>query len=465
VTSGFDERSSKAFPSSSLAGIALVVDDNPVNLGVLSDLLDRAGWQVSVAKSGQQALDRVRFLRPDLILLDVMMPPGIDGFETCRQLKANPEIANIPVIFMTALSEVSNKVKGLEIGAVDYITKPFQQEEVLARANTHLRLHRLQQQVRNQNVQLEQTVKARTQELETAIETLKSTQLQLVQTEKMSSLGQLVAGIAHEINNPINFIYGNLSYAEDYMNQLLEAIAAYREVARSAAPETLDGIIDESELEFTEEDFPKLLSSMHTGADRIRAIVSGLRTFSRIDESPCKAIDLHESIDSTLTILGSRLKARSDRPEIEVVRDFGELGLVECFSGEINQVVLNLVGNAIDAIESHHQDLSETDEVAAPGKIAISTRLESPDTAYIAIADNGSGMSETTRQKIFDPFFTTKPVGKGTGLGLALSYSIVTEKHGGTLSCTSELGSGTTFEIRLPVRLPPDCGYSPTTTP
>lgn len=433
--------------------IVLIVDDNPTNLGVLSDVLDRAGWSVSAVKSGVKALERIQFIRPDLILLDVMMPE-MDGFETCQRLKAMPDMQHIPIIFMTALSDVSDKVKGFELGAVDYITKPFQQAEVIARAQTHLKLYRLQQEVQQYNADLEAQVQHRTQELETVIETLKSTQLQLVQTEKMSSLGQLVAGIAHEINNPVNFIHGNLAHAESYMQQMLEAIAIYRPLAHDIAAKvgTSDALmaIDEDELDFTQEDFPKLLQSMRTGTTRIRDIVSGLRTFSRIDESPCKEIDLHESIDSTLIILRSRLKSKGEYPEVEVVRNYGDLAPIECYSGELNQVFMNIFGNAIDAIqERYHAQLVGAIQPSV-GRIEITTQLGEAQTVRITITDNGIGMSDATRNKIFEPFFTTKHVGKGTGLGLALAYAIVTEKHQGELICTSEVGQGTRFEICLP---------------
>ncbi|MGD1937200.1 MAG: response regulator [Cyanophyceae cyanobacterium] len=430
-------------------GLVLIVDDNPTNLGVLSDVLARAGWEVSVAKSGQKALDRCQLIQPDLILLDVMMP-GIDGFETCIRLKDDAHTQDIPVIFMTALSDVENKVRGLELGAVDYITKPFQQGEVLARAQTHLRLYRLQQQVKQNNIELEERVQQRTRELEEAMETLKSTHLQLVQTEKMSSLGQLVAGIAHEINNPINFIYGNLSHADRYMKLALEAIAVYRPLAYQAVGSDVMPELDEEELEFVENDFPKLLVSMLAGVDRVRGIVKGLRTFSRIDESPCKSVDIHENIDSTLTILGSRLKGMGAFPSIEIVQNYGDLPQVECYSGELNQVFMNLLGNGIDAIHQRYHEQLEHQETVVPGRIEITTRINPNGRACIAFTDNGCGMSETTRHKMFEPFFTTKPVGKGTGLGLALAYSIVTEKHRGQLVCDSQVGEGTRFNVHIP---------------
>ena len=263
-------------------GLVLIVDDNPTNLGVLSDVLARAGWEVSVAKSGQKALDRCQLIQPDLILLDVMMP-GIDGFETCIRLKDDAHTQDIPVIFMTALSDVENKVRGLELGAVDYITKPFQQGEVLARAQTHLRLYRLQQQVKQNNIELEERVQQRTRELEEAMETLKSTHLQLVQTEKMSSLGQLVAGIAHEINNPTTFIHGNLTYARNYTKDLLALLDIYQQ----SYPEPAEGVADflgAIDIGFIIEDLPKTLASMQIGADRIRQIVASLRNFSRLDQ-------------------------------------------------------------------------------------------------------------------------------------------------------------------------------------
>ena len=274
-------------------GTILVVDDNPTNIQVLFDLLSETGYRVAIAKSGENALQRLQSYVPDLILLDVMMP-GIDGFETCRRLKADPETQEIPVIFMTALADTVDKVKGLNLGAVDYITKPIQHEEVLARIRIHLQLQNLRKT-------LEQKVTERTAELTQALEELKSTQVQLVHNEKMSSLGQLLAGVAHEINNPVSFIYGNLSHLKNYTQDLLDFVQLYQKHYPHPVAE-IQAKAEEIEPEYLQEDLTKIQESMQVGIDRIREIVLSLRNFSRTDETGFKAVDIHAGIESTLLI-------------------------------------------------------------------------------------------------------------------------------------------------------------------
>ncbi|OZH53792.1 hypothetical protein AFK68_15315 [Hydrocoleum sp. CS-953] len=430
--------------------IILIVDDNPANLGVLSDFLDETGYEVWVAKSGDMALQRIEYALPDLILLDIMMP-GIDGFETCRYLKGKTETCDIPVIFMTALSDTESKVKGLNLGAVDYITKPFQQEEVLARVKLHLKLYKLMRQVAEQNKTLEQKVQERTFELNQMVEELKTMQVQLVQNEKMSSLGQMVAGVAHEINNPINFIYGNLEPAEEYIENILNLIEMYQ-LYHPEPDAEIKAYREDIELEFLREDLIKILSSMKIGANRILEIVKSLRNFSRIDGSEIKKVDIHEGIDSTLMILQNRLKAKPEHPEIELIKEYGNLPDVECYPGQLNQVFMNLLANGIDAIEECYSEGSFKEVENNSGKIRISTELNNSDEVVIKIADNAKGMKEEVVNRIFNPFFTTKPVGKGTGMGLAISYSIVVDKHGGKLECNSKVNVGTEFIIRIPRR-------------
>jgi two-component system, NtrC family, sensor kinase len=393
----------------------LIVDDTATNVKVLFEILSRYDFKVSVAKSGESALDKVDEILPDLILLDVMMP-GIDGFETCRRLKANPKTKDIPVIFMTALSDAVDKVKGLKLGAVDYITKPIEYEEVIARINTHLELRR--------------------------------TQLKLIQEEKMSSLGQLLAGIAHEINNPVNFIYGNLIHAQQYIDDLLKLLSLYETHTPVPIPE-VEAFSRKIELDFLKQDLPQIISSMEMGTERVQEIVRSLRIFSRLDETECKRINLHEGIDSTLIILSSRLKATGERPDITIVKEYGNLPLVECYRGKLNQVFMNLLSNAIDAVE----ESIITGTTTVNPTIWIHTAVHTDQkSVVIQIADNGIGMSQEVQQRMFEQFFTTKPVGKGTGLGLAISYQIIVEKHGGTLEVNSSLGEGTKFIITIPIQ-------------
>lgn len=284
-------------------------------------------------------------------------------------------------------------------------------------------------------------------ELEEALEELKQTQSQLIHSEKMSSLGQLVAGIAHEINNPVNFIYGNLSHASEYASDILGLLQLYQNHYHNPSSE----IQEEREaidIEFIMEDLPKLLSSMKVGADRIREIVLSLRNFSRLDEGTMKQVNIHEGIDSTLMILHNRLKPRSDHPGVQVIKEYGNLPLIECYPGQLNQVFMNIITNAIDAMEEHRR---EADANQSPC-IKIITQVIDNDRVAIRIVDNGPGMTENVRKHLFDAFFTTKPVGVGTGLGLSISHQIVVEKHRGQLHCCSEKGKGTEFAIEIPIR-------------
>jgi two-component system, NtrC family, sensor kinase len=419
----------------------LVVDDNPSNIRVLFDVLHGAGFKVSVVKSGELALQNLPFIQPDLILLDIMMP-GFDGFETCRRLKADKATQEIPVIFMTVLSDVENKVKGLKLGAVDYITKPIQVDEVLARVNLHLKL-------RNTQVQLMNEVAERRQaemKLQQALTQLQKTQAELIQSEKMSSLGQLLAGVAHEINNPINFISGNLYHANEYIQNLLNLMQLYQKYNPNPPSEILLQM-EAIELNYLTEDLPQLLNSMQVGVDRIQQILLSLRIFSRADNGKMTLLDIHQGLDSTLMILGVRLKANSKRPAIEVFKKYGNLPLVKCYSGQLNQVFMNILSNAIDGLEQ----AIKTDKPFTPS-ISIQTEVIDDNRIVIRIADNGIGILEETKKRIFEPFFTTKPVGRGTGLGLAISYHIVREKHHGCLECVSQPGQGTEFVIVIPLK-------------
>ena len=299
--------------------------------------------------------------------------------------------------------------------------------------------------------QSELKLRQRTAELEKTLQDLGRAQAKLVQSEKMSSLGQLVAGVAHEINNPVNFILGNLSYASEYTQGLLEVVQAYQTHCQHCSHPQIQAKIDDLDLEFVSEDLPNLLQSMQIGAERIQEIVASLRIFSRLDESEVKGVDIHQGIDSTLMILQHRLKARADRPAIQIVKDYSQLPLIECYAGQLNQVFMNLMSNAIDAFDDLNQNRSYQDIQAAPNVISIRTFLSERDSVCIQIRDNGPGIPENIQPRLFDPFFTTKAVGKGTGMGLAISYQIITERHGGQLSFTSSSQQGTEFMIKIPV--------------
>ncbi len=295
--------------------------------------------------------------------------------------------------------------------------------------------------------------KEKNEKLEKAMNKLKQTQTQLIQSEKMSSLGQMVAGVAHEINNPVNFIYGNLVYAKNYTNELVSLIELYQKHFPQP-PEELQEAIEEIELDFLKEDLPKLQDSLLLGAERIREIVQSLRTFSRLDEAEVKQVDIHEGIDSTLRILQNRLKGavwekQANIEKIEVIKQYANLPNIECFAGQLNQVFMNLLSNAIDALEESWES-GHFNDSAVP-KILITTELIESDWVRIKIADNGIGIKPDTLDKLFDPFFTTKEIGKGTGLGLSISYQVVIERHGGKMHCYSEPGKGAEFVVEIPI--------------
>ncbi len=299
-----------------------------------------------------------------------------------------------------------------------------------------------------QQAELLTRTQAQATELTQTIEDLKQTQAQLLQTEKMSSLGQLVAGVAHEINNPVNFIYGNITHTADYTKDLLDLLSLYQH----HYPEPVTDVeekITEIDLEFLSNDLPKVLDSMKVGADRIRQLVLSLRNFSRLDQAERKPVDIHEGIDSTLLILQHRFKARAEGENIMILKEYSDLPQIDCYAGQLNQVFMNVLSNAIDALDSH------TPSENYHPTISIRTYLQSPEdgsqSVMIEISDNGSGIPPEAQARIFDPFFTTKPVGKGTGLGLSISYQIVVEKHQGKFSCESQPGQGTKFSIELPI--------------
>ncbi|MCC5599146.1 sensor histidine kinase [Nostoc favosum] len=333
-------------------------------------------------------------------------------------------------------------------------TSGIQELNTLSNSFNHMagQLHESFTALEKSKEELEDRVEERTSELKNALEELQRTQSQVIQSEKMSSLGQLVAGVAHEINNPVNFIHGNLDYVQEYTQDLLALVQLYQQYNSNPAPE-IQTAIEDMDLEFLQGDLPKMLSSMKVGTDRIRQIVLSLRNFSRTDEAEFKSVDIHEGIDSTLMILQHRLKAKPEQPEIQVIKDYGNVPLIECYAGQLNQVFMNILVNAIDALEESNALRTYQEIEDNPSRIKIRTSVVNSTWVEVAIADNGVGISKEFQQRIFDPFFTTKPIGKGTGMGMSISYQIVTEKHGGKLECFSTAGEGTEFIIQVPLQL------------
>jgi two-component system NtrC family sensor kinase len=326
--------------------------------------------------------------------------------------------------------------------AFDAVVSQYQQESEIEQFEIDLKQVELYQE------SCAATAKAEAQaaQIDRALRELKQTQTQLLHSEKMSSLGALMASIVHEINNPVSFIYGNLSHAEIYTKDLLHLLHLYQEHCPNPCAE-IKAQIEEMDLEFLVEDFPKVMSSMQMGSERIREIVKSMGSFSRTDNSNMTMCDLHDSIDSTILILRNRINAKRDRREIEIVRNYEKLPGVECYAGQLNQVFMNLISNAIDAL-----DEAAKSQPQAALKISISTEVAGFERVRVRIADTGAGMTAEVKKRMFEQFFTTKAIGKGTGLGLSIVYKILVENHRGTLRCESEPSKGTEFIIELPVQ-------------
>ncbi|NJN48619.1 MAG: GAF domain-containing protein [Alkalinema sp. RL_2_19] len=304
--------------------------------------------------------------------------------------------------------------------------------------------------LQTQRYRSEVRLQQQTQALQETLNQLQTTQVHLIQSEKMSSLGEMVAGVAHEINNPVNFIHGNINHVRNYSQDLMELVQHYQEELPEPSADLRDRL-EEIDLPFLLDDFPKVLNSMKGGTQRIREIVLTLRNFSRLDEAEMKDVNIHEGIDSTLLILQNKIKSKDDRPTIAINCNYGEIPRIYCYASQLNQVFMNILANAIDALDEAYLKFQAQGINNYRPSITIDTAITPQNTVQIKIQDNGPGIPASAKAKLFDPFFTTKPVGQGTGLGLSISYQIIAEKHSGKLSCDSVIGEGTTFTIELPI--------------
>ncbi|MGL5081973.1 MAG: hybrid sensor histidine kinase/response regulator [Microcoleaceae cyanobacterium] len=406
----------------------LIVDDTPTNLKVLSKTLTNAGIEVTVAINGEMAVQQVEYDPPELILLDVLMP-GINGFETCRKLKSNPSTSNVPVIFMTALSEAVDKVKGLSIGAVDYITKPFEEEEVLARIKVHLQLRGLTKMLEKQN-----------QELGQVVQQLKTVQQQMITQEKLATIGTLTAGVAHELRNPLNFVN---NYAESSIEMSDELLEELENQAKNIDPNSLDYMKE------ILADLRQNSVTIQQNGQRAENVIQNMLMQARTDSVSPQLTDLNTLLDQAVKLAYKSRRGRGDDLRLSISTDYDKtIQRFKVIPSDLSRAFINLVDNACYALQQKQAQKRQSGEDFI-AQLLIQTRNQS-DAVEIRIRDNGPGISENIREKILLPFFTTKPSGEGTGLGLSITQDIIVGQHGGTLNVETEIGNYTEFIIRLP---------------
>ena len=424
--------------------VILIVDDNTTNLGVLSDYLDKLGFEVRIARNGSSALDRVALDLPDLILLDVMMP-GLDGFETCKRLKEAPETQNIPIIFMTALTDTTDVVKGLSLGAVDYITKPLQQEEVIARIQLHLKLRTLTKKLESQNTLLQIEVEQRKtaeEDLQQALQRLQTAQKQIIAQEKMAALGTLTAGIAHELRNPLNFINNYAEGSIELIQDVVTALDSQTKILESDVSEELNDLLA---------DIQENASSIHRHGLRAEGIISSMMKHSIGNgDQDFEEVDLNELVEEAVHFSTQSLRTKNPNLDVQIdIKNDPSIGKIKVIAGDFSRALINLVDNAYAAVKGKKQGASDKDDYSPAILVTIQKRERSIE---IRIHDNGTGIPQDNLHKIFDPFFTTKPTGEGTGLGLSICHDIIVGQHGGNLNVSSELGNSTDFIITMPLQ-------------
>jgi signal transduction histidine kinase len=419
----------------------LIVDDEASNRGLFQAQLQQDGYAIMAAANGEEALQQVDRRLPDLILLDAMMP-GLNGFQVAERLKGEERTRHIPIIMITALDDQESRMQALSKGAEEFLTKPVRHSELLARVRNLLKLKQFQDSLVASSGALKEEVAERTLQLAQVNRQLDEAEVKAVQSEKLALIGQLAAGVAHEINNPIGYVNANLGALKQYLDELLQIVDALLKIEASLPANTpgraeLQALKEKFDFNYMLQDLPQLLQESQEGIARVRDIVQDLKAFSRIDSArEWLLADLHKGLDSTLNLANNEIKYKAD-----VVKEYGILPEVECVPSQLNQVFLNLLVNAAHAIKDD-----------ARGTITLRTGCNGSEV-WVEVSDTGCGIAPEIINKVFDPFFTTKPVGKGTGLGLSLSYNIV-QQHNGRIELDSKIGQGSTFRVILPIRQP-----------
>jgi two-component system NtrC family sensor kinase len=440
----------------------LIVDDSITNLNFLRVILEDEGYEILEAANGEKALKLLETKKPDLILLDIMMPV-MNGLEVCKRVKKDERLKEIPIIIISAVTESSDKVEALQLGAVDYVTKPFQKDELLTRMTTHLSLREKELKLAEANKKLEkyksnleelvkkrtdelqvsngelkkanEELKTKTEKLQNTLARLNETQERLIHSEKMASLGVMVAGVAHEINNPVNYINSSMHGFKNNLEFLQSYSELYAQVS-SNNQEVLNKII-EKEKDISLEQLTKMLKKsaelIEVGIERTTKIVKSLKSFTRSNQDEMEAFDLKENLENTLIILHSYYKDR-----IEIIKEYDHAPVIECYPGKLNQVFLNILLNAMQAIQKK-------------GKIWITIGKKDEKNIFIKIKDTGIGIKPSDLEHVFETFYTTKEKEKGSGLGLSISRNIIKE-HSGDIKVDSKPGEGTCFTIILPIK-------------